>query len=135
MIDHDADAFMAAARGAAAAEDFFYGRLVLSEGSRVLCPDPAAPMLQVGGRDGAVVRWAEGGKGECWEFARVCTLRKPCGAHPTRHAPRLTHQTLPTPSSPCPGVVHPQQRGALQAPHAGALRCCCLQAAFMDGVH
>ena len=42
MIDVDQDAYMAAASGPAAIQDFFYSRLVLSEGSRVRCSDPEA---------------------------------------------------------------------------------------------
>lgn len=41
VIDLDVDAYMAAAQGAAAARDFYVGRMVLSEGARVRCADPA----------------------------------------------------------------------------------------------
>ena len=40
VIDQDQDAFMAAAQGRAAVEDFFYSRMVLSEGARIRCTDP-----------------------------------------------------------------------------------------------
>jgi hypothetical protein len=40
VIDFDADAYMAAAQGPAAAEDFFFSRMALSEGSRLRCTDP-----------------------------------------------------------------------------------------------
>lgn len=43
MIDFDADAYMAAAAGPAAARDFFLQRMVLGEGSRVRCADPRQP--------------------------------------------------------------------------------------------
>ncbi len=39
MIDHDRDAYMAAAQGEAAVDDFFFSRMVLSEGSQVRCKD------------------------------------------------------------------------------------------------
>lgn len=41
VIDFDADAYIAAAQGPAAAEDFFFSRMVLSEGARLRCTDPA----------------------------------------------------------------------------------------------
>lgn len=47
MIDFDADAFMAAAAGPTAVRDFFLSRMVLSEGSRVRCEDPALNGQQV----------------------------------------------------------------------------------------
>jgi len=47
VIDFDADAFMAAAAGPQAVASFFYGRMVLSEGARVRCSPPQAPLQQV----------------------------------------------------------------------------------------
>ncbi|KAL4457894.1 hypothetical protein ABPG75_012759 [Micractinium tetrahymenae] len=43
VIDFDADAYMAAAAGPAAARDFFLERMVLGKGSRVRCGDPHRP--------------------------------------------------------------------------------------------
>ena len=46
VIDFDADAYMAAAKGAHAVADFFHTRMVLSEGSPVACSDLANPGRQ-----------------------------------------------------------------------------------------
>lgn len=47
VIEFDQDAYLAAAAGRAAVEDFFYSRMVLSEGSRVRCRDPEAGNIEV----------------------------------------------------------------------------------------
>lgn len=49
VIDFDVDAYMAAARGPAAAHDFFLSRMVLSEGARVRCTDPTLGQQASGG--------------------------------------------------------------------------------------
>lgn len=41
VLELDQDAYIAAAQGPRAVEDFFFSRMVLSEGSRVRCQDPA----------------------------------------------------------------------------------------------
>jgi hypothetical protein len=41
VIDHDADAYMAAAAGPAAVEDFWWSRMALTEGSPFRCANPA----------------------------------------------------------------------------------------------
>ncbi|KAI3436820.1 hypothetical protein D9Q98_006230 [Chlorella vulgaris] len=41
VLEVDADAYVAAAQGPAAVQDFFFGRMVLSEGARLKCIDPA----------------------------------------------------------------------------------------------
>ncbi|PRW56345.1 glycosyltransferase-like protein [Chlorella sorokiniana] len=48
VIDFDADAYMAAAAGPAAARDFFLSRMVLSEGARVRCSKPGMQFGQQG---------------------------------------------------------------------------------------
>lgn len=59
VIEFDQDAYLAAAAGRAAVEDFFYSRMVLSEGSRVRCRDPEAGNIEVGGR-GFLCTWSWG---------------------------------------------------------------------------
>ena len=51
VIEFDQDAYLAAAAGRAAVEDFFYSRMVLSEGSRVRCRDPDNGNIEVGGTE------------------------------------------------------------------------------------
>lgn len=51
VLEVDADAYVAAAQGPAAVQDFFFGRMVLSEGARLKCIDPALKQQVCTGAD------------------------------------------------------------------------------------
>lgn len=106
MIDLDADAYMAAAQGPAAARDFYLGRMVLSKGARVRCADPATGReVSEGG--------SAGGEGAC---------AAPAGSAERELSGHLLPAPLPRPAS-CPhlqpitaGVVRPVRRAPPDAP-------------------
>ncbi len=83
MIDFDQDAYLAAAAGRAAVEDFFYSRMVLSEGSRVRCQDPENGNVQVCGQLPCTLLCAS-----CHTCVLAVQCTMPAGATPlAREAP------------------------------------------------
>ncbi len=97
MIDFDADAYMAAAAGPAAARDFFLERMVLGEGSRIRCAHPQRPTKLVrGSRLGwllGLTRRIADGRGACISCSACKSARclqrntesKPCAGLRSPH--------------------------------------------------
>ena len=121
VIDFDADAYMAAAAGPEAVRDFFYSRMVLSEGARVRCSGAGTEL-------GQQVR--------CSRAAGPCGAVQDCAAAriagPSRciDAPASPMQLLANPRLPrlprlprrllLPGVVHADRHWPLQVPDGEA---------------
>lgn len=108
MIDFDADAYMAAAAGPEAARDFFYSRMVLSEGARVRCHKPGMEFGQQVRRGALLSGMYRGWCGRwltCVIVLSFLVIAQLCSKRSDADPPPFTCTRVPT----LPGLVHAGQ--------------------------